>query len=373
MRYWVNRPKDMNRHHRITKFQAYGLRLPWRPLNLAVTAILMVAAGCSSEDNAIVVIALNPTKSNIVYVATNTAVYKTRDTGKTWERFPGFSARRVTALAIDPKFPATVYGGTMGDAVYKSPDGGQRWLPHNVGLKEHVSYINQFAFDPLDTTIIYAATTVGVYRTRDGARVWKERMTGMKEVHIVVTIALNPKNPNVLYAGTTGGVYRTRDGALTWEKVNEGLIPPEILEAAMALGVNILAINPADPDIVYAGTTKGLFQTTTGGETWVHIGESLPDQFISTIAIDPTTPQHVYVGGRAGVFKSQDGGHHWQARHTGLKSLNIRTIVISPLDSQTVYVGTNGTGLYRSSNGGETWSRIPLTAGPGMAGGTVPR
>ena len=259
----------------------------------------------------------------------------------------------------------------MGDAVYKSPDGGQRWLPHNVGLKEHISYVNQFVFDPFDTKIIYAATTVGLYRTRDGARIWEERMTGMKEVHIVVTVALNPNNPNVLYAGTTGGVYRTTDGALTWKKINEGLIPPEILEAAMALGVNMLEINPADPDIVYAGTTKGLFQTTTGGDTWMRIGESLPDQFISTIAIDPTHPQHVYVGGRAGVFKSLDGGQQWQARHTGLKSLNIRTIVISPLNSQTVYVGTNGTGLYRSTNGGDTWSRLPLNPAPSMAGGQV--
>ena len=69
-------------------------------------------------------IALHPSNPNIVYVATNDAVHKTRDGGATWEQFPAFTARRVTTLAIDPKLPATVYAGTMGDAIYKSPDGG---------------------------------------------------------------------------------------------------------------------------------------------------------------------------------------------------------------------------------------------------------
>ncbi|MGH7207675.1 MAG: WD40/YVTN/BNR-like repeat-containing protein, partial [Nitrospiraceae bacterium] len=106
---------------------------------LAVLVFLTTLPACGKQSDSVVAIALHPTKSNIVYVATNEAVYKTRDSGVTWYRLPTFSARRVTTLAIDPQFPATVYSGTMGDAVYKSPDGGQRWLPHNVGLKEHVS------------------------------------------------------------------------------------------------------------------------------------------------------------------------------------------------------------------------------------------
>ena len=110
--------------------------------------LCLAGAGCQKESEAIVSIALHPTNANILYVATNDAVYKSRDEGQLWERFPSFSARRVTTLAIDPEFPATIYAGTMADAVYKSPDGGQHWLPHNVGLKEHVSFINQFVFHP---------------------------------------------------------------------------------------------------------------------------------------------------------------------------------------------------------------------------------
>ena len=324
-------------------------------------------SACGEASETIASIALHPANANIFYIATNDAVYKTRDGGQTWEKFPSFSSRRVTTVAVDPQLPATVYAGTMGDAVYKSPDGGQHWLPHNVGLKEHVSYVNQFVFHPVQNETIYLATTVGVFRTTDGGRVWDEQMAGMKEVHIVVAMAMDPGNPKLLYAGTTGGAYRSRDGAASWQKVNKGLIPEDLLDASLALGVNTLVVDPIHTNIVYAGTTKGLFKTTNEAESWTRIGESLPDQYISCVAVHPAQPSTLYVGGRAGVQKSTDGGTTWQAMNQGLATLNIRTLVISPRDPNLLYTGTNGSGLYRSTDGGTNWTRVPLAPQPAAA------
>jgi photosystem II stability/assembly factor-like uncharacterized protein len=323
---------------------------------------LLLAAGCQKDSEAIVSIALHPTNSNILYVATNDAVYKSRDGGASWEKFPSFSARRVTTVAIDPLLPATVYAGTMGDAVYKSPDGGQHWLPHNVGLKEHVSFVNQFVFHPALSEKIYAATTVGAFYSKDAGREWEERMNGMKEVHIVTAIAINPKDPSVLYGGTTGGIYRSDDGAMTWKKINNGLIPESELMASMALGVNAIEIDSANPNVVYAGTTKGLYRTTDKGESWERIGQSITEPFISSIVLQSGDPSVVYIGGPGGVWKSADGGKSWEAKNEGLASLNIRALAIEPRHDRSLYAGTNGSGLYRSTDAGATWTALPLKA-----------
>ncbi len=323
--------------------------------------LTLLLPACGKQEAAVVSIALHPTNPNIFYVATNDAVHKTRDGGRTWEQFPSFSARRVTTLAIDPKLPATVYAGTMGDAIYKSPDGGQHWLPHNVGLKEHVSFVNEIIFHPDNTELVYLATTVGAFVSKDGGREWEERMAGMKEVHIVTCIAMDHRHPRVLYAGTTGGTYRSEDGGGSWQKTNRGLIPDDVLNAAMALGVNVLVVDPLNSDTVYAGTTKGLFRTTDRGERWEDIGQGLPDQFVSAVILHPEHSDIMYVGGRAGIFKTLDGGNTWQANNHGLTTLNIRTIAMSPRDPQLLYAGTNGSGLYRSADGGTTWIPILLT------------
>ena len=220
--------------------------------------------------------------------------------------------------------------------------------------------VNQFVFHPRDPDVIYVATTVGVFRTKDGGRYWEERMHGMKEVHYVVTLAMDPKNPDVMYAGTTGGVYKTTDGTAHWGLVNNGLIPKEKLDAAMALGVNSLVTDPHMPGTVYAGTTNGLFKTTDAGASWSRIEKGLADTYISAILIDPSNPNVLYAGTRKGVHKTTDGGQTWGEANTGLTTLNIRAMALSPTDPQTVFAGTNGSGLFRSRDRAKTWQHVPL-------------
>ncbi len=329
---------------------------------LILFCLVLSAAACGKQSDTIVAIAPHPRNPDILYVATNESLYKTRDGGATWGKVTtDLSSFRVLTLGVDPHSPANVLAGTMGDAVYKSPDGGQSWTPHNGGLKEHVSVVNQFVFHPTDPDMIYVATTVGAFRTTDGGRYWEERMRGMKEVHYVVTLAIDLTNADVMYAGTTGGVYKTTDGTAHWELVNNGLIPKEKLDAAMALGVNSLVTNPTVPGTVYAGTTKGLFKTSDAGASWKRIEKGLADTYISAILIDPATPNTLYAGTRKGVHKTTDGGQSWGEANAGLTTLNIRAMALSPIDPQTLYAGTNGSGLFWSRDGAKTWKHVPFT------------
>ncbi|MGH7228691.1 MAG: WD40/YVTN/BNR-like repeat-containing protein [Nitrospiraceae bacterium] len=330
---------------------------------LVITLLLFAssAAGCGRSD-AIVVIATHPTKPNILYVATTDYIFKTRDGGETWENLSkGMTHSRVISLAIDPAYPSTVYAGTKGDAVFKSYDGGQRWVSQRSGLEGVVmtSVVNQFVFDPLDSNRLFVATTVGIFESQNGGEAWQKRMDGMREVLMVVTLTLDPTRPTILYAGTSGGVYKTMNRAVRWEKVNNGLVPPELLQSSRALGVTVIQVDPHVPDTVYAATLNGIYKSTDGAKSWTRTAQSLPDQMMSAMVLDRAKAGVIYVASREGIHKSEDGGDTWKAMNNGLATLNVRSLAQSPTDPKLFYVGTNGSGLYRSRDGGDRWEPMP--------------
>jgi photosystem II stability/assembly factor-like uncharacterized protein len=330
-------------------------------LSAALLAAALALSGCGRSD-AIVVIALHPANPNIIYVATNDYIYKTRDGGQTWENLSkGMSHSRVIAMTIDTAYPATVYAGTKGDAVYKSYDGGQRWVSQRAGLDDVTisSVVNQFVFDPAENSRLFVATTMGVFETQNGGEVWQKRMDGMKEVLMVVTLAMDPTRPAIMYAGTSGGVYKTVNRGGRWEKVNNGLVPPDVLKSSRALGVTVMQVDPHAPDTVYAATLNGIYKSADGAKSWNRIAQSLPDQMISAMILDRAVPNTIYVASREGVHRSRDSGGTWQAINHGLASLNVRSLAQSQTDPKVFYVGTNGSGLYRSQDSGETWVRLP--------------
>ncbi|MGE5711184.1 MAG: WD40/YVTN/BNR-like repeat-containing protein, partial [Nitrospira sp.] len=329
-----------------------------RPLLSCFFALLTVALlGCNRSDP-IVVIQLHPKNPDIIYVATNDYIYKTRDGGQTWTNLSkGMSHSRVIAMAIDPAYPATVYAGTKGDAVYKSYDGGQRWVSQRAGLDDATisSVVNQFIFDPMNNTHLFVATTMGVFESRNAGDSWTKRMDGMKEVLMVVTLAVDPNRTSILYAGTSGGVYKSSDQAGHWEKANNGLVPPEMVKSSRALNVTAILVDPFEPDTVYASTLAGLYKTTDAAKSWVRIGQSLHDQMLFSMILDRTRKGVIYLGGREGIHRSEDGGNTWTTLNKGLATLNVRSLAQSPTDPNLFYLGTNGSGLYRSRDAGETW------------------
>lgn len=343
------------------------LRLMTRLLPLLL--LLAALAGCNRSDP-IVVLQLHPKNPDIIYVATNDYIYKTRDAGQTWANLSkGMSHSRVISLAIDPAYPATVYAGTKGDAVFKSHDGGQRWASMRSGLDDATitSVVNQFVFDPADNQHILIATTMGVFETKNGGESWTKRMEGMKEVLMVVTLGMDPTRPAILYAGTSGGVYKSVDQAGHWEKANNGLVPADMVKTSRALNVTSIHVDPYEPDTVYAATLAGLYKTTDGAVSWKRIGESLADQMIIAMLLDHTRKGVIYITGRDGVHRSEDGGATWMAMNSGFATTNIRTIAQSPSDPKLFYAGTNGSGLYRSKDAGEAWESMPpLYAGNEM-------
>ena len=325
-------------------------------------ALTLGLCSCGPSE-AVVEVALHPTNADILYIATNEYIYKTRDGGKTWQNMSqGMTHSRVIALAIDPLLPANVLAGTKGDAVFKSYDGGQRWASRRNGLDSITisSVVHQVVFVPGSSQHIFAATSLGVFESEDGGEFWRKRMEGMRDVLMVVTLDFDPRQPQTLYAGTSGGVYKSLDGAQTWSQVNAGLVAPDVLKTSRALGVTRIKVDPHHPDTVYTASLDGLYKTVDGGHLWTRIGTTLSDQMLSDLMLDPKQSDIVYVSNRKGVARSQDGGATWEYRNTGLTNTNIRAMAVSALDPHLLFVGTNGKGLFRSRDSGESWETVPL-------------
>ncbi|MGH9441867.1 MAG: WD40/YVTN/BNR-like repeat-containing protein [Thermoanaerobaculia bacterium] len=173
-------------------------------------------------------------------------------------------------------------------------------------------------------------------------------------------LAVSPSNPRTVYLGTARGlVFRSVDGGVTWAFASSG-IPPQ------PGGVISLAVDPKDPMVAYAAGGL-LYKTVDGGVNWQGVssypGTSSESHAVGVIA-DPVTSGRVYVfTDGAGVFKSTDGGTTWSAKVSGLdglSSLFILALAIAPSNPTILYLSTSA-GIFLSNDSGDHWNPTALT------------
>ncbi len=226
-----------------------------------------------------------------------------------------------------------------------------------------------------------------------GALEW--RLVGPFRGGRVVAVAGHPTDPQTFYFGSTGGgVWRTTDGGLYWRNLSDGFFG--------RASVGGLAVAPSDPNVIYAGLGEatirgnvshgdGVYRSTDGGKTWAHLGLA-ETRNIGKVRVHPTDPDLVYVAalGHAhgpnperGVYRSKDGGKTWERvlfrdERTGAIDLSI-----DPHNPRVLYAalwearrgphelisGGPGSGLFRSTDGGDTWAEISRQ--PGLPAGVL--
>ena len=210
-----------------------------------------------------------------------------------------------------------------------------------------------------------------------------------------VTGVLN--EPLTFYMGATGGgIFKTVDGGNHWVPIADG---------QLKLGsVGAIAVADSDSNIVYAGMGEGdirgnashgdgVYKSTDAGQTWVHMGLADTQQ-IATLRIDPKNPDVAYVAAlghmagpneERGVFRTRDGGKSWQKVLFKSNLAGAVDISIDPLNSRILYAsiwqvirkpwtfesGGPDSGLYKSTDGGDTWKEI--TRNPGLPKGVLGR
>jgi len=319
---------------------------------------------------------------------TGGGLWKTSDAGQYWTNISDkyFTTGSVGAISVSESDPNIVYCGmgehaprgvmtSFGDGVYKSTDSGKTW--EKVGL-EKTMHIARIIIHPKNPDVVYVAAEGalhgptmerGIYRSLDGGKTWSNilfvnELTGCSE------LSMDKNNPLVLYAamwehqrkpwkvisgGEGSGLFKSTDGGDSWKKIHKGL-PEE-------KGKMAVAVCPSNSDKVYclveSDTHKelgGLFVSNNSGEKWTRVsGDHRLVQrawFYLEIFVDPLDEHTVY-SLSSSALRSIDGGKTWE-RLTGTHG-DYHDLWINPDNTKNMVVANDG-GAAISFNRGRTWS-----------------
>lgn len=205
----------------------------------------------------------------------------------------------------------------------------------------------------------------------------------------VVAVAGDPKRPHVFYFGAVaGGVWKTTDAGVTWSNISDGYFKSS--------SVGAIAVADADPNVLYVGMGEttirtdvshgdGVYKSTDGGQSWQHLGLA-ETRHIGKIRIHPQNPDIVYVAalGHAfganperGVYRTKDGGKTWELVLHKSEKAGAVDLSFDPHHPAVIYAttweahrnfwslssGGEDSGLWKSSDGGDTWSEITRAKG----------
>ncbi len=333
-------------------------------------------------------IAVHPVNTSTVFAGSASGGLWKTTTGGTgsgaWSYVnTGYPVLSVSALAIDPVHPDTIYLGTgeisryerpligvvgarssYGLGILRSVDGGATW--DTTGLSwsfAGVTAVQKIVINPLNTSTLFAATSEGVFRSTDAGDSWSLS----NSVLMAMDVVINPTDTTILISShgnlnssPNPGLYMTFDAGGSWSKIDGGL-------PVSNFGRTALAVSPSNPSYVYAGiangansTTIGLYRSTNGGGSWDlmtttnYVGSQ--GWYNNALAVHPTDPFTIYASG-FDAHKSDDGGATLPAVSNGSVHVDHHAIAFDPSDPNIVYFGTDG-GMYRTTDGGTTFKDL---------------
>ena len=307
-----------------------------------------------------------------------------------WRMIGPFRGGRTRAATGVPNEPNVFYVGQVNGGVWKSDDYGRTWMP--IFDHQSTQSIGAIAVAPSDPNIIYVASGEGlhrpdlsvgngIYKSTDAGKTWTH--LGLNDSQQIPALAVDPRDPNRVFAAVLGhpygpseerGLYRSLDGGQTWQKA---------IYKDENTGASDVEIDPANPDVIYAsmwevregpwednnevnGTGGGLFKSADGGNTWHQLKNGLPADLSQIyVAISPSEPKRLYAtvgaaSGALGVYRSDDGGESWSritddprpAGRIGGGDLPVPRV--DPKNPDVVYSTSIVT--MKSTDGGKTWS-----------------
>ncbi len=307
-----------------------------------------------------------------------------------WRLIGPFRGGRALAVTGVPGEPNHFYFGAVDGGVWESDDAGRTWKP--IFDNQDIGSIGAIAVAPSNPRIIYAGSGEadmrsdiaygdGMYKSTDGGKSWTH--IGLIDTKQIGAIVVDPRDANVAYVAALGhpygpnaerGVFKTTDGGKSWTK---------ILYKDDDTGATALAMEPGNPDVVYAamwqtrrppwnvyppsnGPGSGLYKTADGGRNWTKLTQGLPANVGRIgLTVSPAAPLRVYANvdsspSMGGVYRSDDAGATWTHETSEpriwQRGWYFSGITADPHNADVVYVMDTAT--YRSTDGGKNFDAI---------------
>jgi photosystem II stability/assembly factor-like uncharacterized protein len=280
-------------------------------------------------------------------------MFSSDDAGHTWTRLArlGGDDYVLDHISIDHQDPKRIYVSAWSVSsqqigeVFRSKDGGRNWdtLP-----AMHGKSVRAMAMFHANSRILVAGALDGVYRSNNGGDSW-ERLSpaNSSEIKNIESIAVDPKDPNTVYAGTWHLAWKTTDGGANWQHINKGMIDDS--------DVFSVIVDHDNPSVVFASACSGIYKSETGGDLFSKI-QGIPFSARRTRVLkqDPTNENIVYAGTTEGLWKTTDLGKVW--KHVSSSEVVVNDVLIDPRDSNRVMIATDRSGVMASNDGAATWS-----------------
>ncbi|MGD0798188.1 MAG: hypothetical protein ABR910_10730 [Acidobacteriaceae bacterium] len=285
--------------------------------------------------------------------AANGWIYQSRDGGRSWERLARVGQRDdlvIDNILVDPAdakhlvVGAWVPGVHTDGGIFLSADGGATWAAQAEMRGQSVRALTEAASDP---RIMVAGSLDGVFRSTDDGVHWARiSEEGSKEIHEVESLAIDPVDPNVIYAGTWHLPWKTTDAGKTWESIKQGIIEDS--------DVFSIIVDPKQPSVVYASACSGIYKSEDGGASFAK-APGIPSQARRTRVLmqDPSHLDTVFAGTTEGLYRTFDAGKYW-VQTTGA-DLIVNDVYVDPANSKHVLLATDREGVWLSDDGGDNF------------------
>lgn len=318
-------------------------------------------------------LAVDPRWPATVYAGSgDRGVAKSTDAGRSWASASrGLQATQVTGLAVDPKGPGVLYAGVVGERLWaRSLAGGRFELQSSSSSAGFPVSFSVLRPDPSVPRRLYGFAHDTLVRSGDGGRSFAALAPPNRDSPCFkdLDLAVDPDDPDVLYAGGAPQADRCDPGCDTFKSTDAGAS-----WRCMDLDrLSRIYAHPTRPGVVFAVSDFGFHRSTDAGESWRNLRPNHSNDAFISLAFDPRHSKALYAGalqdgdGREGVWRSTDDGATWVPWSRGFR-LPVTELLVDPRNPAILYAAVSRVyafpretaGVYRSADGGRTWAKIP--------------